>query len=33
MLGELIIWLCISTPIIWILCELNWEGFLEWIFS
>ncbi len=33
MLGELIAWLCVTTPVAYLLCELNWEAILEWIFS
>lgn len=31
MLGELIIWLCIATPVLYITLNLNWKAVKRWI--
>lgn len=33
MLGELIVWLCLTLPVLYILLNIKWRAILEWIFS
>jgi hypothetical protein len=33
MLGGLLVWLCVATPLTYITLNINWRAILEWIFS